>query len=111
MGSAGRGSLCFRAAPYLGGLLEVHPADFPSALHVCSYMLNGEGQLPAYPVREACKALAQADPETDVLLRGQWLGAACGWTRCFLLNFNLDALSPAQACLRLLRSSTTTRAR
>ena len=34
----------------------------------CSYMLNGNGELPAYPVRVACSHLAESGLEGEELL-------------------------------------------
>ena len=35
-------------------------------------MLNGEGELPAFPVRKACEAMAIDEPDTQELLRGKY---------------------------------------
>jgi lysosomal Pro-X carboxypeptidase len=45
--------------------------DFP---YPSSYMLNGNGELPAYPVRVACQELKGEGMEDEELLSGEGLG-------------------------------------
>lgn len=48
-------------------LLLIEPFSDPS-----SYILNGDGELPAFPVRKACSYLAEENMGTEALLKGRW---------------------------------------
>jgi hypothetical protein len=64
-----------------GAWVYLAMGDFP---YPSSYMLNGNGQLPAFPVRVACSHMAQEGASEEQLLAGGRCGAWLCWWRAVL---------------------------